>query len=186
MVYGARHPATPRRSSSSRRPPGSTSAGSSRSSAGPGATRVAAIAERVYGGESRSVSPEEWARCWRLFGPRVPGEREKARTVVNVELHAPGLELMRGFDALELLALVDCPTLVCAGELDPATPVAAAREIAAALPAGRARLEIVEGAGHFPWLDVPDRYWPLLSEFVTTTGAGAGERGSGPGVTPGS
>jgi pimeloyl-ACP methyl ester carboxylesterase len=54
------------------------------------------------------------------------------------------------------------------GELDPVTPVAAAREIADALPAEQTRLEVLEGAGHFPWKDVPDRYWPLMTEFVRT------------------
>jgi pimeloyl-ACP methyl ester carboxylesterase len=27
---------------------------------------------------------------------------------------------------------------------------------------------VIEGAGHFPWKDAPDRYWPLLTEFVET------------------
>jgi pimeloyl-ACP methyl ester carboxylesterase len=48
--------------------------------------------------------------------------------------------------------------------------VAAAREIADALPDGGARLEVIPGAGHFTWRDAPDRYWPLLTEFLTTTG----------------
>jgi pimeloyl-ACP methyl ester carboxylesterase len=61
-----------------------------------------------------------------------------------------------------------CPTLVCVGELDPITRVAAAREIAAALRSGVGRLEVVEGAGHFTWKDAPDRYWPILTEFLTT------------------
>jgi pimeloyl-ACP methyl ester carboxylesterase len=65
----------------------------------------------------------------------VTGEHERARTIINRE--------------------------VCVGELDPITPVAAAREIADALPDGGARLEVVEGAGHFTWKDAPDRYWPL-------------------------
>jgi proline iminopeptidase len=108
---------------------------------------VTAIAERVYGGDSRSVTQEEWAACWRLFGPSVPGDEERARTVVNVELNAVGLELMRGFDVLDQLGRVDSPTLVCVGELDPVTPVAAAREIAGVLPAGSVRLEVLEGAG---------------------------------------
>jgi pimeloyl-ACP methyl ester carboxylesterase len=98
----------------------------------------------------------------------VPGEQERARTVVNAELNAPGLELMRGFDVLDQLARIDCPTLVCVGELDPITSAAAAREIADALPEGSARLEVIEGAGHFTWKDAPDRYWPLVSEFLTT------------------
>jgi pimeloyl-ACP methyl ester carboxylesterase len=77
-------------------------------------------------------------------------------------------------------ASVDCPTLVGVGELDPIFPIAAAEETAAALPGGLARLEVVEGAGHFPWKDAPDRDWPLVTDFVTATeprlrGAG-GER----------
>jgi pimeloyl-ACP methyl ester carboxylesterase len=100
----------------------------------------------------------------------VLGDQERARTIVNRELNPLGLELMRGFDALDRLATVDCPTLVCVGELDPVTPVAAARELAAALPEGMARLEVVQEAGHFPWKDTPDRYWPLLAEFVTNPG----------------
>jgi pimeloyl-ACP methyl ester carboxylesterase len=76
---------------------------------------------------------------------------------------------MRGFDVLDQLARIDCPTLVCVGELDPITPVAAARETVDALPDGIARLEIIEQAGHFPWKDAPERYWPLLIDFVTTT-----------------
>ena len=132
-----------------------------------GGDEVATTAERVYGGDSLSVTTEEWDRCWRLFGPWVTGAQERARTVVNRELNAPGLDLMRGFDVVDQLARVDCPTLVCVGELDPFTPVAATREIVDALPSGGARLEVVEGAGHFPWKDAPDRYWPLVAGFVT-------------------
>jgi pimeloyl-ACP methyl ester carboxylesterase len=134
-----------------------------------GGDGVAAIAERFYGGDRLSVTPEEWARCRRLFGPWVLGDEERARTVVNLELSSPGLQLMRGFDVLEQLGRVNCPTLVCVGELDPITPVAAAREIVDALPAGTVQLEVIEGAGHFTtWKDAPDRYWPLVTKFVTT------------------
>ena len=132
-----------------------------------GGDEVAATVERVYGGDSLSVTDEEWAPCWRLFGPWVVGEEERARTVVNRELNAPGLELMREFNVLDQLAHIECPTLVCVGELDPITPVAAAREIVEALPEGHSRLEVINGAGHFTWKDAPDRYWPLLTEFVT-------------------
>ncbi len=131
-----------------------------------GGDEVAGIAARAYGADSASVEPDEWSRCWILFGPWVPGEREKSRTIVNLELNAAGLDLLRRFDVLEQLSVIECPTLVCVGELDPVTPVAAAREIAAALPDGNVRLEVVEGAGHFTWRDAPDRYWPLLHEFV--------------------
>jgi pimeloyl-ACP methyl ester carboxylesterase len=131
-----------------------------------GGDEVAATAERVYGGDRREVTDEQWARCWRLAGPWVTGEQERARTIMHRELNRPGLALMRGFDVLDQLGRVGCPTLVGVGELDPITPVAAARELAAALGEGTARLEVFAGAGHFTWKDVPDRYWPVLLEFV--------------------
>ena len=132
-----------------------------------GGDEVANIAERSYGGGS--VEPDEWARCWSVFGHWVPAEEERARTVANEELNAAGLDLLTSFDVLEQLSVIECPTLVCVGELDPVTPVAAAHEIAAALPDGNVRLEVIEGAGHFTWRDAPDRYWPLLLEFVATS-----------------
>lgn len=131
-----------------------------------GGDEVAEIAERSYGGDP--VSEVEWARVFAQFGPRVPGRQDLARRIRNPEIHAHGMELLRTFDVLDRLAGVDRPTLVCVGALDPVTPVAAAREIVDALPAGSARLEVIEGAGHFTWKDAPDRYWPILTEFVTT------------------
>jgi pimeloyl-ACP methyl ester carboxylesterase len=133
-----------------------------------GGDAVAATAERAYGSDA-AVSDEEWAACWRLFGPWVIGETERARTVANPDLNAPGLTLMRTFDVTDRLSRVECPTLVGVGELDPITPVAAAHEIVDAVPEGIARLEVFEGAGHFTWKDVPDRYWPVLNEFVAST-----------------
>ena len=136
-----------------------------------GGDEVASVAERVYGGDSESVTDEEWAPCWALFGPWVTGEQERARTTVNRELNAPGLVLMRSFDAVDRLGAIDCPTLVCVGELDPMTSVVAAQEIAEALPAAVVRLEVIEGAGHFSWMDAPERFWPLLLDFVASVGA---------------
>jgi pimeloyl-ACP methyl ester carboxylesterase len=133
-----------------------------------GGDEVAAIADRAYGGEGEPVSEQEWERCWRLFGPHVPTDDEKARMPQNHDLNARGGELLRGFDVLGQIGAIDCPTLVCVGELDPVTPVEAARELAAALP--NARLHVIEGAGHFTWLDAPDRYWPFVKEFVTSVG----------------
>jgi proline iminopeptidase len=78
-----------------------------------GGDDVAAVVERVYGGDSESVTREEWAPCWKLFGPWVVEDEERARTVVNADLNAPGLRLMREFDVRDRLAGVRCPTLVC-------------------------------------------------------------------------
>ncbi len=40
------------------------------------------------------------------------------------------------------------------------------REIVEALPRGTGQLAVIEGAGHFPWLDAPDRYWQVIEDFV--------------------
>lgn len=133
-----------------------------------GGDEVAATAELVYGGDRSRVDAEEWDRCWRLFGPAVVDDEAKARMIVNRELNALGMELIRRFDVLDRLGELDCPTLVCVGELDPIAPPAAARELFDGLPAGLGRLEVIEGAGHFTWKDVPDRYWPLVCEYVAT------------------
>jgi len=142
-----------------------------------GGDEVAGIVARVYGGERSSVSAEEWARCWRLFGPWVIGERERARILTNPALNPHGLALMRAFDVRDQLGRIESPALVCVGALDPVTPVESAREIAAGLAPGGARLAIIEGAGHFPWKDQPARYWPVLDDFLErvqrTSGAGS-------------
>jgi proline iminopeptidase len=127
---------------------------------------IAELARRDYGGDP--VNDEEWTRIFAAFGPKVPSKEELARGIRNPELGGPGMELLRRLDIVDQLARITCPTLVCVGELDPVTPVAASREIVAALPPGIGQLEVIERAGHFPWLDMPDRYWSLIIAFVTT------------------
>jgi pimeloyl-ACP methyl ester carboxylesterase len=133
-----------------------------------GGDEVAGIAARVYGGDRRGVSDEEWAGCWKLFGRWVPGDEERSRMVLNRDLNPYGLQLMRSFDVLRQLPVIECPTLVCGGELDPVTTPAAHREIADALAEGVGRLVLIDGAGHFTWRDAPEAYWSLLTEFVAS------------------
>jgi pimeloyl-ACP methyl ester carboxylesterase len=125
-----------------------------------GGDEVAELARRDYGGDE--VNDAEWARVFAAFGPRVPDAEQLARRINNPEVGAYGMELMRSFDVVDQLARIDCPTLVCVGELDAVTPVDASREIVDALPQGIGRLEVIEGVGHFPRKDAPDRYWPVI------------------------
>jgi pimeloyl-ACP methyl ester carboxylesterase len=46
------------------------------------------------------------------------------------------------------------------------TPPDTAREIAEGIRS--ARLEILAGAGHFPWVDVPEAYSPPISDFAVS------------------
>ncbi|HEV8516763.1 MAG TPA: alpha/beta hydrolase [Candidatus Limnocylindrales bacterium] len=130
-----------------------------------GGEEVAELAKRDFGGDPITV--EEWARVFAVFGPHVPSTAELARRVRNPDVGPPGMELLRRLDVVDQLARITCPTLICVGELDPVTPVAASREIVDALPPQVGRFEVIERAGHFPWLDRPDRYWSLITAFVT-------------------
>jgi proline iminopeptidase len=125
---------------------------------------VADIARRSYAGEE--VPDDEWARVFAALGPHLPDEEREAQTPQNLELNVHGMALVRRLDIVDELSAIDVPTLVSVGELDPVTPVAAAEEVVRALPTGIAELSVVEGAGHFTWLDAPERYWPALIDFV--------------------
>ncbi len=128
---------------------------------------VAGIAARAYAGES--VPDEEWALVASAFGPHVPDEERRAHTPKNLELNSHGMDLVRQVDIVDQLVRIDAPTLVSVGDLDPVTPVAAAQEIIDGLPEGLARLEILEGAGHYSWMDNPGRFWPMIIEFIGST-----------------
>ena len=132
-----------------------------------GGDEIAELARRDYGGEP--VTDPEWDRVFATFGPRVPDPDQLARRTKNAELSRHGMDLMRRFDVIGELRRIECPTVVCVGELDPVTPVEASREIVAGLPTGVGQLEIIERVGHFPWLDDPDRYWPVIDAFVGRT-----------------
>ena len=125
---------------------------------------VAAIARRSYGGEE--VTDQEWARVFAAFGPHLPDQEREAHTPKNLQINSHGMRLIRHLNIVGQLRRVDSPTLVSVGELNPVTPVAAAEEITGALPEGIARLEIIAGAGHFTWKDAPDRYWPMIIQFI--------------------
>lgn len=165
MLYGARHPGHPAAlvlHATSARFDLERLVEAVRRAAG---DEVAEIARRDYGGDD-TVTKEEWSRVFQAFGPVVPAADELARRRQNPGLSARGAELLRTFDARAELARVECPTLVCVGELDAITPVEAAREIADAVRSDLVRLEVVPGGGHFTWKDAPDAYWAIVTEFV--------------------
>jgi proline iminopeptidase len=125
--------------------------------------QVAGLADRLYAG--RDVGEEEWQQVYAAFGPHVPDRDTLARRVMRLEMRGYGHARLTTVDLLDRLGEVTAPALVVTGSHDPVTPVAASEEIVAALPDG-ARLEVLDGAGHFPWLDAPDRLRELLSELI--------------------
>ncbi|MFB4263325.1 alpha/beta fold hydrolase [Nonomuraea sp. GTA35] len=77
-------------------------------------------------------------------------------------------------DAGARLGDVRCPALIIMGTLDPdwADPAAEGEGIVAGMPAGTARLHLVEGAGHYPHAQFPVEVAAAVLDFL-----GAGRRG---------
>jgi pimeloyl-ACP methyl ester carboxylesterase len=125
---------------------------------------VAELARRSY--TAGTVSDEEWARVLAAFGPRIPDIEQRARMMRNAALSPHGMALLCRLDVVDQLARIECPTLVCVGDLDPVTPVDASREIVGALRDGVGRLEVIAGAGHFAWKDEPAAYWRTVKSSI--------------------
>ena len=74
-------------------------------------------------------------------------------------------------NATDRLYLADSiPFLIVWGERDPIIPVEHGLSAHALVPSSR--LELFEGAGHFPHLDQPERFADLLTDFIASTGQG--------------
>ncbi|MYV97476.1 alpha/beta hydrolase [Streptomyces sp. SID3343] len=71
-------------------------------------------------------------------------------------------------DAGAQLPNVRCPALIVEGSLDPdwADPQAEGEAIVAAMPAGTARLTMIEGTGHYPHVQHPDEVVSLVIAFL--------------------
>lgn len=93
-----------------------------------------------------------------------PGTRRafvrELRSVVDF-----GGQVVNAGDRLYLSAVQ--PTLIVWGDRDAVIPVAHARAAHEAIPGSR--LEIIEGAGHFPHAEQPGRFAALLDAFMEST-----------------
>ncbi len=75
-----------------------------------------------------------------------------------------GLEILRDCDLRASLPGIGQPVLVIAGERDTLTPPQASRHAVACLP--DARLDIIEGAAHAPFLSHPEIFVDCLKKFL--------------------
>jgi proline iminopeptidase len=131
---------------------------------------VGELARRSYGDED--VTDSEWARVFAGFGPHIPTDEELARRIKNTAVNERGGRLMTELDLLAELPKILSPTLVCVGSADPLVTTAA-DEILDGLRPGVGRLDVIEGAGHFQWLDAPDRVFEVIGDFaVEVSGSG--------------
>jgi pimeloyl-ACP methyl ester esterase len=77
---------------------------------------------------------------------------------------AAGLEILRDADLRAALPALDLPALVVHGARDPLCPAGAGRALAAAIPG--ARLALLPGAGHAPFLSRPAEVRALLDAIL--------------------
>ena len=101
------------------------------------------------------------------FAEQRPAEAERLLTMLretSSEGYAGCCEAISAFDVRHELAQVTAPTLVIAGSVDPATPVATVREIADGIPG--ARFVEVPGAAHLVNVERPDEVNSALTEHL--------------------
>ncbi|MFD7508135.1 alpha/beta fold hydrolase [Streptomyces sp. NPDC059853] len=111
-----------------------------------------------------------------------PADWHERTARIDAALREPGrMKALRGMgrtaptDAGAHLAAVRCPVLVVMGTHDPdwADPHAEGAAIVGALPPGLGRLEMIEGAGHYPHDQFPDRVVALVLDFLRADAARA-------------
>jgi pimeloyl-ACP methyl ester carboxylesterase len=112
----------------------------------------------------------------------VPGDRPAGFDAhvagIEADLRRPGrmaavIEMGRSAptDAGAKLAEIRCPALVLMGTLDPdwPSPAAEGEGVVAKMPAGLGRLEMIDGAGHYPHVQFPVRVANAVAAFAGGT-----------------
>ena len=102
--------------------------------------------------------PSPWTLARDLLGG---GWRIKMRPEALI---FAGRHLLRDWSVMRRLGEIEAPTLVIAGASDFVFPPEAQAELAAGIR--DARLVIIERAGHDPWSERPDAFFPALRSFL--------------------
>ena len=110
------------------------------------------------------------AQTWRAYASLTESANRDAFVRTVRAVIDPGGQTVSAKDRLYLTANV--PTLIIWGARDGIIPVEHAYATHRALPASR--LEVIEGVGHFPHVEVADRFAEILTDFVRTTKAAEG------------
>jgi pimeloyl-ACP methyl ester carboxylesterase len=130
------------------------------------------VARAAFEREGSVTTPEECREVWRdqlQFFADDPAAVEPMLDRVVFQPEAHHEHDIGELHALGALAASDIPVLSIGGENDRGAPPPFAERIAATAPRGE--LLLVEGAGHFPFAEAPDRYWPALIDWLRRTGS---------------
>lgn len=116
----------------------------------------------------RGVRSERLGEMWRSYASLAGAPNRSAFVRTMRGVIEPGGQTVNATDRLYLAARV--PTLIVWGERDAIIPVAHARSAHEEID--NSRLEIMEGLGHFPHVEDPERFVEVLSDFLDTTAPG--------------
>ncbi len=109
------------------------------------------------------VKPADWGSELARIETKL-GEPGRMKTLQSMCKTTP-------VDAGEQLPNVKCPVLIVEGSADPdwADPRAEGEKIIADLPRGLGELVVIDGAGHYPHVQVPDEVLALTLPFLNRT-----------------
>jgi len=119
-----------------------------------------------------------WKKYLDVAYPTKPADWNDELARIQAKLSEPGrmkaLQAMcksKPSDAGAQLGNVRCPVLVIEGSADPdwADPRAEGEKIIADLPHGLGKLVVIDGAGHYPHAQTPEKVLELALPFLTTT-----------------
>jgi pimeloyl-ACP methyl ester carboxylesterase len=127
------------------------------------------VARFLYDLGLRSVGAAE---SWRAYASLTESANRDAFVRTVRAVIDPGGQSVSARDRLYLTANI--PTLVIWGDRDGIIPVDHAYATHEALP--NSRLEIIEGVGHFPHVEAPERFAQVLRDFLRTTKPSEGRR----------
>jgi pimeloyl-ACP methyl ester carboxylesterase len=105
------------------------------------------------------------AETWRSYASLTESTNRHAFVRTVRAVIDPGGQTVSARDRLYLTANV--PTLIVWGDRDGIIPVDHAHATHRTVPSSR--LEIIEGVGHFPHVEAPDRFAEILADFIRGT-----------------
>lgn len=113
----------------------------------------------------RGIRSGRAAEMWLAYRSLTESDNRRAFVRTMRSVIDPGGQTVSAMDRLYLAAAV--PTMIVWGEDDPIIPVSHAHAAHEAIQGSR--LEILEGVGHFPHVEAPERFVALLREFLEDT-----------------
>jgi pimeloyl-ACP methyl ester carboxylesterase len=115
--------------------------------------------------QRRGIRSGRAAEMWLAYRSLTESDNRAAFVRTMRSVIDPGGQTVSALDRLYLASAV--PTMIVWGADDTIIPVAHAQAAHEAIPGSR--LEIIEGVGHFPHVEAPERFVEVLRDFLAST-----------------